>query len=723
MKSTTRPRMLPLLLLWLLPACSTVESLLQRPPAPQPEPVVAVQQRAELSPEDARVEVLWDSYGVPHIFAKDAAAAFYGFGWAQMRSHGDLLLRLYGQARGRAAEYWGERFVESDQWMHVNDVPQRAERWLAAQSPHMRAYLESFVSGINAYAEQNPDDIGEEWRVVLPVRTADVLAHQQRVLHFTFMAHPAMVTGVSRQWQAAAGSNAWAVSQGRSATGNALLLANPHLPWGDLFTFYEAHLVAPDLDAYGAALVGFPLPNIAFNQYLGWTHTVNTIDTADIYELTLSGDGYVFDGAVRGFETSQAVIRVRQQDGTHADRPLTIRRSIHGPVVAQRDGRALALRVAGLDASQLAEQYWDMLRATDIAQFEATLSRLQLPMFSVVYADRAGNIMHVFNGAVPVRSRGDWAYWQGVVPGDSSVTLWTQTHPYFGLPRVKNPTSGWLQNANDPPWTTTIPFAIDPAFFPHYMAPQLPMGFRSQRSARMLAETPRLTLDRMVELKHSTRMEAADHLIQDVVAAARAVGDPDARAAADVLERWDRNANAESRGAVLFQAFFRNLMRHRWPTGSPFEIQWTPRAPLTTPDGLADPRMTVSILSRTAQEVSAAHGSLDVEWGEVHRLRRDTLDLPANGGPAGLGIFRVTDFDPAPGDSTRLVATGGDSFVAAVEFSQPLRARAVLAYGNASQPGSPHRTDQLPLYAAGQLRTVWLTREEVMANLSLREAF
>jgi acyl-homoserine-lactone acylase len=721
-KRSALPRLPALLLLWLLTACSVLEPYLQRtpPPPPAPEPVA---EPVQLSAEEARVEVLWDSYGVPHIFGKDAAAVFYAFGWAQMRSHADLLLRLYGQARGRAAEYWGERFVESDEWILVNGVPARAERWLESQSPHMRAYLESFVAGINAFAEQNPDEVGEQWKAVLPVHASDVLAHQQRVLHFTFMASPLMVGAANRQWQPAAGSNGWAIAPARSASGNALLLANPHLPWGDLYTFYEAHLVGPGLDAYGAALVGFPLPIIAFNGDLGWTHTVNTIDNADIYELTLADDGYLFDGVVRGFEVEQVTLRVRQADGSLAERPLTIRRSIHGPVISERDGRALALRVAGLDAHGLADQYWDMLRSQDLAQFEAALSRLHLTMLTVLYADRAGNILHVFNGAVPVRSRGDWAYWQGIVPGDSAATLWTRTHPYFALPRVLNPRSGWLQNANDPPWTTTIPFPLDPAFYPAYIAPQQPMAFRPQRSARMLTETQRMTFDQMVTLKHSTRMHAADHLVQDVVAAARSVGDADARAAADVLERWDRNADADSRGAVLFEAFYRSLQRQRWPDGSPFEVQWTPRAPLTTPDGLADPRLAVSILSRTAQEVRARHGALDVPWGDVYRLRRDTLDLPANGGPGALGVFRVVDFEPLPGDSLRAVAGNGDTFVAAVEFSQPVRARALLTYGNASQPGSPHRTDQLPLFASKRLREVWLTREDVMQNLSLREAF
>jgi acyl-homoserine-lactone acylase len=723
-------RLFPLLLLALLPSCAQLSQLPWPIGGARPEPEAAPPAQQEPVPqpvpqevEDPRVELLWDSYGVPHVFAEDAAALFYAFGWAQMHSHGDLILRLYGQARGRAAEYWGESFVESDEWVRMNDVPARADRWLRAQSPHMRSYLDAFVAGMNAYAERNAALVGDEWKAALPVQAVDVLAHQQRVLHFTFVAHPGMISGVRRQWLAAGGSNAWAISPARAGGGRAMLLANPHLPWGDLFTWYEAHLAGPGINAYGATLVGFPILAVAFNEHLGWTHTVNTIDGADVYELTLSGDGYLFDGEVRAFETRHDTIRVRQADGSLAVRPLPIRSSIHGPVFAAREGRALALRVAGLDAHALPEQYWDMARSETLAQFEAALSRLQMPMFTVKYADRAGNILHVFNGAVPVRSRGDWAYWDGIVPGDSSATLWTQTHPYFALPRVLNPVSGWLQNANDPPWTTTIPFPLEPAFYPPYMAPQRPMSFRPQRSARMLVEDPRITFDEMLTYKHSTRMEAADHLVQDVVAAARITGDGPAREAAAVLERWDRTADAGSRGGVLFQAYLRELARHRWAAGSVFEVRWSPRAPLTTPDGLSDPATAVAILSRTAQAVSARYGSLDVPWGDVHRFRRDAVDLPASGGGGELGIFRVVDFEPLPDDSTRFMATGGDSFILGIEFTEPVRARALLTYGNASQPGSPHRTDQLELFARKEMREVFLTRQQVLNNLSRRETF
>ena len=91
-------------------------------------------------------EVLWDSWGVPHVYGDADSALFYGFGWAQMHSHGDVLLRLYGRARGRAAEYWGVDELASDRLVRTMGFPTRAAEWLAAQTPAMRANLEAFAA-------------------------------------------------------------------------------------------------------------------------------------------------------------------------------------------------------------------------------------------------------------------------------------------------------------------------------------------------------------------------------------------------------------------------------------------------------------------------------------------------------------------------------------------------------------------------------------------------
>ncbi len=83
------------------------------------------------APDDGKPhgEILWDTFGVPHVYGKNEQGVFYGFGWAQVKSHGNLVLRLYGQAQGRAAEYWGPDYADSDRWVITNGAYDRARQW------------------------------------------------------------------------------------------------------------------------------------------------------------------------------------------------------------------------------------------------------------------------------------------------------------------------------------------------------------------------------------------------------------------------------------------------------------------------------------------------------------------------------------------------------------------------------------------------------------------
>jgi acyl-homoserine-lactone acylase len=240
----------------------------------------------------------------------------------------------------------------------------------------------------------------------------------------------------------------------------------------------------------------------------------------------------------------------------------------------------------------------------------------------------------------------------------------------------------------------------------------------------MLQENPGLTLERLVELKYSSRMELADHMLDELIAAARQFGDATAREAADVLAAWDRQALSTSTGTLLF-VFWVSSIRRSENMYDLFSTPWDLADPLTMPRGLADPDGAVRALTEAADRIQAVFGRLDVPWGEVARLRRGSVDLPANGCEGNpFGAFYVLRFDLgyAPLETAEPVAAvGGDSFVAAVEFGETARARVLLSYGNASQTGSPHVGDQLVLLANGEMRTAWRSRDEIEANLEEHE--
>jgi acyl-homoserine-lactone acylase len=657
------------------------------------------------------VEILWDTAGVPHVYGQTVAAMYYGFGYAQMENHANLLLRLYGQARGRAAEYWGPSFLDSDKIVTLFGVVEQAKKHYTQQPATYKPCLDSFVRGLNAYAKAHPEMIGAEFRQVLPITPQDVLAHSTRVICLEFIG--GSEAGAARVMLP--GSNAYAIAPTKSTSKKAMLMANPHLPWEDFFLFFEAHLNGPGFMGYGASLVGQPVLNIAFNEQLGWTHTVNTIDAADRYALTLQDDGYTLDGAKHAFETKVVTHQVRQPDGQLTPQPITYRYSQHGPVMQTKDGKTYAFRFAGLTNPGMAAQLHAMATAKNLSEFETALQRMQLPMFNVIYADKAGNILYLFNGNVPVRREGDWPFWQGAIDGSTSKYIWTKTHPYPDLPRVVNPPSGFVQNANDAPWSCTYPMVLNPGTFPAYMSPVIPLRLRPQRSINLVKDDPSISFDELAGYKLNTGLEAADRFLDDLLAAVE--HDPDSliRQAASVLKAWDKTTNRDSRGAVLFTAWFDQFKPGMVAVG------WDPQRPVSTPDGLKDPQKAVDLLRNAAKQVLNKYGRLDIAWGEVNRFGPAGRDYPANGGSEQYGIYRTIHFAPDRNQPPLNRAVGGDTYVAITEFGEQPRAQVSLSYGNASQPGHKHNGDHWKRMSEKKLREALLEKSAIRKQLEKQE--
>ncbi len=654
-----------------------------------------------------QTEILWDTWGVPHIYAPNTEKLFYAFGWAQMHSHGNYLLKNYGTKRGRAAEYWGKKYLNLDKHIRRFDAHGVAQRWYEAQDADFRLNLDAFARGINDYAAKYPDRIDENLKQVLPVTGIDPLNMTRHGLLVSWIGKSTKRS--IQEWKKNEGSNAWAVAPSRSASGNALLLANPHIKWEN---YYEAHLNAPGLNLYGATPVGFPSLFIAFNSNLGWTVTRNLFDGRDDYELTLTDDGYKWNDGVRPFKTAQETILVKQDDGTMKKVPFEIRHSVHGPVIAQRGRKALASKVVGFDRPHILRQMWDMGKSSNLKEFQSAMQQLQFPMFNIIYADTAGHIFFMHNGLVAKRPFGNPSHWQGIVKGDSDATFWDSYYSYEDLPKALDPSTGWIQNANDGPWTCTYPAVLDPKDYSEGICGYW-FGLRAARSTRLIMGDDHITFDEFIKYKHDTRIELADILVDELISAAHTHGGSLAKEAAAVLDAWDRCADNDSRGTELFRAWAAALPRKK------FAIPFDRKHPLKTPKGLWDTVAAVEILEHVAIETKRKHGALDVAWGDVLRLRVGDYDLPGNGVTQTLGVFRVTD-GPEQKNGKRY-ASGGDSYVAVIEFSNPPKARSLLSWGNATQPGSKHIGDQLKLYSRKELKPVLRLRSEVEANVEMRE--
>ena len=336
----------------------------------------------------------------------------------------------------------------------------------------------------------------------------------------------------------------------------------------------------------------------------------------------------------------------------------------------------------------------------------------QLPIFHTMYADRDGHIMYVYNAAPPVRTHGDHRYWSGVMPGDrvGSDRRPTRIVPFDQLPQVIDPPTGWVQNCNDSPWTSTYPMPMDPAKFAAYMAPPPAWTQRSQRSIRLLSESGKITLADLKAMKLSTRSEIADHFVDDLVAAARQRARRRRRKRPRSSPRGIVRARATSDGTLLFLRFMQ-ARRQQFPEHR--RIRRAAGSPAAADDAARICRSGEGRRTARARSTPARR-----------RIRHDARDLgrcdPAP--PRASSICRATACRarsaasarsaPARSSSGKAQIQGGDTFYAVIEFSKngPPMGEALLGYGNWSRVGSKHVDDQLALASQKKMRPIMRSR-------------
>ena len=211
----------------------------------------------------------------------------------------------------------------------------------------------------------------------------------------------------------------------------------------------------------------------------------------------------------------------------------------------------------------------------------------------------------------------------------------------------------------------------------------------------------------------------ADRVLPDLLTAASEDDDPDMEKAVEVLTNWDRTFSADNRGGVLFEEWAKLFAGPRMSGLDGFAVPWSADEPINTPSGLKDPQAAVEQLRQAIAKTKETYGQIDPVYGDVSRFILDGVDVPGSGGYGNLGAFRVITWSEPNEDGIRTPAHG-ETWVAMVEFSTPIKAYGLMSYGNSRQPGTTHYSDQLDLLSKEQFREFWLQREQVEANLERR---
>jgi acyl-homoserine-lactone acylase len=669
-----------------------------------------------------QVEVIRTAYGVPHIRAENLRAFGYGLAWVQLEDYGPRVAIGLLRGRGEVARVFGRDSIELD--FVARPLLVRARAAWPGLSQETRDVYQGFAAGVNRYIrlhlQEFPAGFPADFsgydvlmRDVSPPNLAAARRFLARLPGPALHGPTGSGEGATEEMEPDPneGSNAWALAPSRTKSKRAILLRNPHLAWDA--GYYEAHASVPGiLEFYGDFRVGGPFTVIGgFNRDLGWATTNNSAPQDAIYALDVAPgrvDHVLLDGTAVPVERELVTVEYRNGPGYSSETREGWRTPL-GPVIHRGDGKVYVLKSAGDGEFRGGQQFLQMMRARSLAEWKDAMRMHARTTSNFTYADRAGNIFYVWNSTLPVYPHplaGDTA----ARPARTTGEVWTRYVPWDSLPQLLNPKGGYLHNENDPPHYTNLLQPLDSAVLPANV-PAPALSLRSQHALELLTSAKkRLSLADVARLKHSYRMLLADRVKPDLLRALRATGDSALDEGVAVLSRWDNTAAPESRGGTLFESWWRRYAQAVRPADR-FAEPWSRDDPTGTPRGLADAARAVTAFREAVADVRQRFGSLDVAWGDVHRVRIGTADYPVGGCGGDLGCFRVLQFrDDADG---KRVVRGGDGWILAVEFGDTPKAVSVLGYGQSIRPDSPHHGDQAELFAKGALKPVFFQWHEV----------
>ena len=726
------------------------------------------------------VKVTYDQFLVPHIFAQNDHDLYYTQGYITAANRLWQMELQTHFAGGRVSEIVGAIAIDVDRTSRRKGMVFAAERAIEEMlnNPKMKVVVEAYAEGINQYiSELSYEDYPIEYKLLdyapeewTPLKSGLLLKYMANDLNFRerdlqntngiklfgrelfdllYPDHELPEDPIVDKpggWEFEAvtkdsiarevvdetiardliespnpdnGSNNWAISGSKSASGNTILSSDPHLGLNLPSLWYIAHLNGPGVNVMGATLPGSPNVIIGYTDSIAWGVTNAQRDLVDWYKIEFkdeSKSAYLLDGDWVEPEMVVEEIKVRGEESVID----TVYYTHFGPIMyddkfkPDSDKKFYALRWVAHDPSEEAFAFYLLNRAKSHADYMEALNHYVSPAQNFAFASASGDIAMRIQGKYPNKRFEEGKF---LLDGTTTENDWTFI-PYEHNVMYKNPERGFISSANQYPADSTYPYYIHAASYETY---------RNRRINGVLRETEGASVQTMMALQNDNyNLKAAESLGIFLDALDSVEMDADEVEAFNQLVSWDFYNNVDSKGASYYERWWDILYPMIWDEMSSSEIPLPYPTAYTTIKLIKEqPDLSLfDIVSTTAKEnaedillssfrkmamemaVVVEEDENGVDWSNFKGTYvKHLLNLPA------FGSYEI----PIGGNHNIVNATSknhGPSWRMVVELD-PKGAKGFGIYpgGQSGNPGSFFYDNYIESWAMGNYLELQLTHE------------
>ena len=660
----------------------------------------------------SNVEIVRDSWGVPHIYGKTDKEAAYGLAWAHAEDDFATIQKTFLPAKGLLGSLDGIRGAVLDYAVELLKSREVANRELNNLPPEGLNIIYGYLEGLNSFAKKFPEKVLVEGS--FPLSIYDYLTGLNLMLHLfsdtgdiigqllSNSINPIDEMSGVDNIGSSIGSNGFAFNSLKTTDGKSYLNINTHQPLEGPFAWYEAHVNSEEgWNMLGGLFPGLPLPVIGTNENLGWTHTYNYPDMNDVFQLVINPKNknqYKLDGRWEDFEIKKIKLKVKSLLGVKIKVGRNIIWSKFGPVIKNKKGY-FAFFSQSLNNISAIEQWLKMNKAKNFDEFEDALKLLGIPRFNIVYADRDDNIFYMSNARLSVRDES--INWRNLVIGDTSSIILNDYHPYEDLPKLLNPPSGYLFNTNNSPFnSTTKEYNLLEENYSSTFSYKEKENNRSLRFMEIIKDYDKLSFDNFKVIKYDQQYPDSLAYVGNIAKIFNFETDDDTlNDSLNIIKNWDKKGSYNNLGAAHWSLFYRFILELL----SENDLKVTDEIPI---------KLFNEALQKTRKHLIKYFGRVDVLLGDLQRHTRGEISLPVSGLIDMIAPTYVTKYE----DGTYR-SVSGESYIMLVKYSDSnIEIETVVPYGNSNDPLSPHYTDQMKLYIDKKTKSMTLDRETIYKN-------